>query len=233
MSFAPVKRLKLAEQVAQSIRDAILQGQLSPGDVLPSERTLAEEFGVNRSSVREALHRLEAWGLIEVRQGESTRVADFLSSAGLQLLPWLLAPGGTLDPELLRDLLELRATLLGWTASRATARGTPEEQNELRAILEDLRAATDLVVRQRRDFAFFEQLTAMSHNQVLGMVTQVVGQAYRTNAQLFLPLYRLPLPLHLLDDAVGAVCTGDAIRAQASMQAYGEAALVLFGRGGR
>ena len=91
MSFAPVKRLKLAEQLASSIRSAIIQGTYGPGDTLPSERDLAGQFEVNRSSVREAILRLEAWGLVEVKQGGGTRVRDFLTSAGLQVLPFLTA----------------------------------------------------------------------------------------------------------------------------------------------
>lgn len=190
--FAPVKRLKIGEQVAGTLRDAILGGDYSPGDTLPSERDLATEFQVNRSSVREAIHRLESWGLVEVRQGGGTRVRDFLASAGLQLLPWLLAPGGALDPKMLADLLELRVALLGWTAARAAERRSEEQLRALRDGLDRLEAASSSAARGTADWDFFEVQVAMSGNSVLALLANAMRLVYEQNSGLFEMIYAVP-----------------------------------------
>jgi GntR family transcriptional regulator, transcriptional repressor for pyruvate dehydrogenase complex len=230
IAFPPVRRLKVAQQVAEHLRDAILGGRIRPGDPLPSERELAEQLGVNRSSVREAVLRLESWGLVEIRQGGSTRVTDFLITAGFQLLPYLVAPEGRLDPNLLVDLLELRTMLLGWTAARAADRATPEDVARLRAALSALEAATDGETRQARDFDFFEALELATHNQVLGMLARAVRQVYMENGALFLALYqgdRFDCRHHR--EAVEAVGRGDGAGAARAMERHGQRAAGVGG----
>ena len=111
-AFIPVTGTRVADQVAGALRESILRGDYPPGSRLPAERDLASRFDVNRSSVREAITRLAAWGLVDVRHGGGVTVADFLTESGLHLLPWLLAPNGTLDPDLMRDLFTVRVALL-------------------------------------------------------------------------------------------------------------------------
>lgn len=226
MPFAPIQKLKVAEQVASSIRDAIVEGRLTPGDTLPSERSLADQFEVNRSSVREALTRLEAWGLVEVRHGGGTRVRDFLASAGLTLLPWLVAPGGSLDPEMLADLLEVRVMLLRWTARQAARRAEPARIEALGHTLRELEQATDPQTIQRLDWDFYEQMVAMTGNRVLAMVSGAVRRVYLENQDLFDSLY----PAEGFDAArhraaFEGVREGDPDRAGEAMGAYAESAL--------
>src|SRR5688500_1031355 len=104
---APLERRKIAEQIADALKDAIVRGRLKTGESLPSERDLAEKYAVNRSSIREAMLRLEAWGLVEIRQGGATKVRDFLMSTGVTLLPHLFEVGRRLDPGMLRDVHEI------------------------------------------------------------------------------------------------------------------------------
>ena len=70
----PVARTNLSDQVFDQLRDKILAGEYEPGQRLPSERLLCESLEVNRSSVREALKRLEHVRLISTRQGGGSRV---------------------------------------------------------------------------------------------------------------------------------------------------------------
>ncbi len=226
--FAPVKRLKIAEQIAGTLRDAIFGGDFTPGDTLPSERDLATEFQVNRSSVREAIHRLEAWGLVEVRQGGGTRVRDFLASAGLQLLPWLLAPGGSLDPKMLTDLLELRVALLGWTASRAAERRSDASLVDLRECLGRLENATTPRERGAADWDFFEAQVAMSGNSVLALMANAMKQVYEHNRGLFEMIYAAPtFDTSPHREALSAIAAMEPHEAGVAMEAYGRS--VLFG----
>src|ERR687883_979020 len=67
--FAPVSVARASTSIADQIRQAIVTGRLNEGERLPPERELAEQFGVSRVTVRDALRGLEAMGLIEVRVG--------------------------------------------------------------------------------------------------------------------------------------------------------------------
>jgi GntR family transcriptional regulator, transcriptional repressor for pyruvate dehydrogenase complex len=69
LSYKPIKKLRLYEEVADQIKKTIFQGDLEPGDQLPSERDLAETFNVGRPTIREALRTLGVLGLIEINHG--------------------------------------------------------------------------------------------------------------------------------------------------------------------
>lgn len=228
MPLAPVQKITAAVQIAEAIREALFKGEWRPGERLPSERDLARTMGVNRSTIREALHRLEANGLVEIRQGGATRVRDFLVTAGLQLLPVLIAPRGSVDPAHVRDLLEIRTMILGWTARTvARARPSAEQLVRLEALAEELadgRCAPER--RQLLDFEFFEQLVRLSPNQILRLFVAPVREVYLEHRALFAAIYadeRFVGAFHRL--TVEAIRRGDERAAAAAMEAYGETAM--------
>lgn len=225
-TFHPVTRARIADQVAGAIRNAILGGQYGPGERLPAERELAIQFDVNRSTVREALTRLEAWGLVEVRHGGGVTVADFLADSGLHVLPWILAPNGVPDPELMSDLLSLRVALLEFTARQAASHATPDDVAELDAALKDLDVAKTRPAVQAADFRFFEALITASGNRVLQLVSIAIGAAYHENQELFESLYPTQATSTALHHAaVAAIRSADPIGAAEAMRGYGESAL--------
>jgi DNA-binding FadR family transcriptional regulator len=124
----------VADQVFGRLRDGILTGGYRPGAALPAERELAEAFGCNRHAVREALRRLQQVRLVRVSQGEPTRVLDWRIAGGLELVTQLAEAGDALPvATLVRDVLEMRATV-GADAARCCA---------LRGSAEDLAAVTE------------------------------------------------------------------------------------------
>ena len=70
VSFQPIKVRRLSEIVETSIRDLILNGEIKPGDKLPTEKEISKQFGVSSVTVREALRGLEAYGFIEKKKGK-------------------------------------------------------------------------------------------------------------------------------------------------------------------
>ena len=105
--------METAETCASTLRESILRGAFPPGVRLPTERALAERFGVNRTTVRSALGRLEAEHLVTARQGSGYTVHDFRREAGPDLLG-ALATLATTDlerEEIVRDLLFVRRSL--------------------------------------------------------------------------------------------------------------------------
>src|SRR4026209_613230 len=90
------RRARLSDQVAQLMLDAILEQRLEPGDRLPSERELGEQFGVSRTVVREAVRALAAKGVIDVRTGSGLRVAA-VDAAAVSESIGLYLRGGSLE----------------------------------------------------------------------------------------------------------------------------------------
>jgi len=233
MPFGPVLKTTAPVQIAESIREALLKGEWRPGDSLPSERDLARTMGVNRSTIREALHRLAASGLVEIKQGGATRVTDFLVTAGSHLLPLLISPRGRADPALLGDLLEIRTMILGWTA-RAVARARPPAQQldrleQLATSLGD--PACTAEQRQIMDLEFFEQLVQACPNRILQLFVAPLRQVYLQHREIFVGIYtaeRFVSAFHRL--TVEAIRRGDESGAAAAMEAYGKTALRGEGR---
>jgi len=143
MDNNPLSNIRLYEQMAQRIRDQIVDGDLSAGDKLPNERRLAEQYGVSRTVVREAIKTLKQEGLIEVRPGTGTFVVDATGEALTQSLGLMLSLGK--DKSLL-DIVEIREILEPEIAALAAQRATEEDiENMERAVrmmdenLEDIR----------------------------------------------------------------------------------------------
>jgi DNA-binding FadR family transcriptional regulator len=131
---------------------------MQPGEALPSERRLAEVLGVSRPAVREALKRLTAAGLVEVRQGDATTVRDFRRHAGLDLLPRLLIRAGELDFSVVRSILETRLHNGPKVAELAAERGRPELAALLNDALQQLADDDDPVEKQRHALAFWDHV---------------------------------------------------------------------------
>src|SRR4029077_2509617 len=100
-----VRTSRLYEQIVQQIEDSILKGTLKPGDQLPAERELAQEFGVSRTAVREAVKALREKGLVEAYSGRGTFVTDGTSQAIRQSLDLMVKIG---QPDGSTSLAELR-----------------------------------------------------------------------------------------------------------------------------
>jgi len=117
-SFAPlgdklvykaVRTSRLYEQIVQQIEDSILKGTLKPGDQLPAERELAQNFGVSRTAVREAVKALREKGLVEAYSGRGTFITNGTSNAIRQSLDLMIRIGqheGSTHLAELRQILE-------------------------------------------------------------------------------------------------------------------------------
>src|SRR3954451_2895931 len=131
-------------QVHARLRADILGGRYTPGDPLPSERTLSEELATSRHAIREALKRLQQAGLVTISQGGATRVRDWRHHGGLELLL-----EGEL-PEALqarRAALEMRACVGADAARRCAARAGAARKAQIAAHAAQLAALDDLVAR--------------------------------------------------------------------------------------
>ena len=127
-------RLRRADGVFQQLRLGILGGALTRGERLPNERDLADSFEVNRTSVREAVKRLEYLGLVEVRHGHGTFVKGVADSSSLEVIEALLRDPRTVTLDLLRQILEFRRHITLQVVELA-ARNRSDEQLERARLL--------------------------------------------------------------------------------------------------
>ncbi len=126
-----------ADRLSIDIERTILAGELQPGDRLPSEQSLAQELGVSRVSIRQALHELEQRGLIDRKPGRGTIVRSRESSLTTHPLSAILAiaPGGASE---LTEIMELRALIEPPIAGLAAMRVTPRDIEQLLTLITEM-----------------------------------------------------------------------------------------------
>lgn len=169
MGFDQVRQRRLSDDIVEQLEGMILEGTLKSGERLPAERALAERFGVSRPSLREAIQKLAAKGLLVSRQGGGNYVVDSLGSTFSDPLLHLLES----NPEAQRDLLEFRQTLEASCAYYAALRATEVDRERLTAAFETLQdcyARADEVSRVEEgaaDARFHLAIAEASHNAVL------------------------------------------------------------------
>ena len=130
-----IKAAKLSDVILEQLENMILEGSLAPGQKLPPERELAKQFEVSRPSLREAIQKLEARGLVTRRQGGGTYVKNQLEGGLTDPLFDLISK----HPESQFDLLEFRHALEGIAAYYAALRGTETDFQMLSKRLKRLR----------------------------------------------------------------------------------------------
>lgn len=121
--FKQVKPKKISDQVFEQLRDMIFRGQLKPSDQLPPERELADQMGVSRPTVRNAVGRLVSLGLVDQRQGQGTFVANHHAGGARNPLG-LMIEGQAVS---LTQLLEVRLGLECNSAVLAARRADEED----------------------------------------------------------------------------------------------------------
>jgi GntR family transcriptional repressor for pyruvate dehydrogenase complex len=144
-AFGPIVRSGVSDAVYRELRDAILTGVLAPGATLPGERALAEQFGVARHGLREAIRRLQQARLVEVSHGGATRVLDWRTHAGLEVLGDLgeIAVSGLSSGTILRSALEMRLAIAIDAARLAATRIDPSAAGALEAFVQGSAGAAD------------------------------------------------------------------------------------------
>lgn len=178
MQLKPVPKRSVSDDVFDQIAGAVLNHHVEAGEALPSERQLAEELGVSRPSVREALKRLGYAGLVDVRQGDATTVRDYRRTAGLDMLPHFLTSDGTDVVKAVRSLLETRLHVGPFVAELAAQRGGASLAPALSAALEDLSAQTDPPGRQRASLAFWDVIVDGADSIALRLMYNGLRRAY-------------------------------------------------------
>jgi GntR family transcriptional regulator, transcriptional repressor for pyruvate dehydrogenase complex len=168
-----VRSSRLYEQIVQQVEESIHKGELKPGDQLPPERELAEQFGVSRTAVREAVKALREKGLVEAYPGRGTFITDGTSYTIRQSLDRMMRSGN----EGFAFLAEVRQILEPEIAALATTRADEEALEAMRKQVEIMDTAKndpDAFIEADLDF-HLALAEAAANPIILSLIDSIVG----------------------------------------------------------
>jgi len=175
--FKRVRRKQLLYQLAQEeIKSYIIEHSLKPGDPLPPETDLAQQLGIGRNSVREAVKALEALGILEARAGAGLFVRSFSFDSILDNLAY----GLHFEIKKLSDVLEVRYHIEYGMVPRVIESQTPEQLQRLRGMLVQMREVAERgQYSAEYDEIFHRLLHENDDNSVLLKILDVFWAIYR------------------------------------------------------
>lgn len=194
--LGPIARSSVVDAVADRIRGEILSGRLAAGSKLPSERELALALGINRLTLRAALARLEALGLIITRHGAGTIVASWRERAGLDALAALAAALDPAEPawhDMLASILEVRRVLAAEAVALAVERHTADDLAAMEAAAADQQKNLgDPLALARGDVIFQRAIIRAAKNVGLELILNTFARLPEEHPQLVAALYDDP-----------------------------------------
>lgn len=216
MTIRPVGRTSVYEDIVAQLRAMIERGELRPGDRLPAERALAEQFSVSRNTVREAIRVLSEHGVLESRHGAGTFVvetpdAEFVAT---------FAEAVFRQQSSLRDAFHVRKLIEPETAALAARHATPTQLDSLERLLADQEAA----VAQGRSGSDHDQrlhrlLAEASGNEVLlALVTAMHGDLQVLRSEVVQSAERQEASLRAHRAIIQAVRDGHVMQAEKAMR---------------
>ncbi|MEL7006001.1 MAG: FadR/GntR family transcriptional regulator [Bacteroidota bacterium] len=171
-NFSEIVIEKPADKIIKQIRELISSGQLKPGDKLPSERMLSERFGIGRTSVRDAIRKLEFYGILKTLPQSGTVVAGL----GIVALNGLIADVLKLEKRDFRSLVETRVILEVSGAESAAERRTDEDVLKLSNALKAYKkAVSDGRAAVEEDLLFHLKIAEASQNSVLNSLMLIIA----------------------------------------------------------
>jgi GntR family transcriptional regulator, transcriptional repressor for pyruvate dehydrogenase complex len=169
-----VRSSRLYEQIVQQVEESIHKGVMKSGDQLPPERELAQQFGVSRTAVREAVKALREKGLVEAYPGRGTFITDGTSYSMRQSLDRMLRVG---QAEGSGFLAEVREILEPEIAAMAAMRSDAEDLSSMReqvGIMDQARKDPDAFIEADLDF-HLALAEAAANPIILSLIDSIVG----------------------------------------------------------
>jgi GntR family transcriptional repressor for pyruvate dehydrogenase complex len=174
----PVPRGSLVTFVVKRIKEALLNGEINPGDFLPPEAELAKNLNVGKSSVREALKMLQALGVIEVRRGQGTAICKEPGEEAINPLIFQLL----MEQRRIQDLIDLRMIFEPGITVLAMKRATEAEIEAIRETVERLQKSIeegDPVAED--DLAFHFAVLNATHNPFVVRIGKTILQLFKSS----------------------------------------------------
>ena len=214
LTFSKMKPRKSYQHVVEEIQSAIFDGEIQPGQRLPSEMKLKDMFETSRGTVREALRVLEQKGLVTIRTG--VKGGALVEPANTEAMKESMAILIRHKKVSLTHLAEFRELLEGHAAEQAARLATPEAVKALTCILTEIRAHVktgpeDWETFNRLDARFHQMLAEIGENPLLEANLKTIHQNIHAYFHQFLPFSRELLAANLddLSAILSAVSRGE------------------------
>jgi GntR family transcriptional repressor for pyruvate dehydrogenase complex len=217
-----IERKRLTDQIIDQLIAMVSDGKLRPGDKLPSETALMEQFGVGRSSLREAIGALSLIGMLTVRPGHGTHVAASVGESVSKPLRWGMFVSWR---EKLHEFIEARIALEQTMVGMAAERASEADIEEIRRGL-NLLKSPKLTKRRaiEADLLFHIAIANASHNSVLSRFLEELRQPVKNWMEQKASLFGGYDSVFEQHEAVyNAILAHDPIRAQKAMREHLEA----------
>lgn len=223
-AFEPIpKKKRIYEEVIERVQKLIEAGQFRSGDRLPPERELAERLGVNRASVRQALHALSLLRVVDIRPGEGAFVRDPQTEGSVEAFLLAVMSEGGIDASLIAEALEARQLLeiplAGWAAERATA----DDVERLRDIYTRMAAAYEAKdpAYIRLDWEFHLSLDRMAGRRLLPRLLNTFYSLFKGRLyELFVEMGAQHFSLEEHREIIGAVERRDPAAAREAVRRH-------------
>ncbi|MCW8275849.1 FadR family transcriptional regulator [Pseudomonas sp. PCH199] len=205
----------VVNSVVEKLRAALARGQWRSGDMLPGQRELAEQLGISRPSLREAVIVLETLGLVRSMPGKGVVVLDAQLSDSQSQSHDSAVAGASLE-----DVLQLRYTLEPFIVGLVAQSISSKEVGQLRLTLMDMREAleaNDSEAGVSAYIAFHEELFTLTSNPIFQSVVQQTSNALKQSAEVL-----RNSPEHLAERLEENEAVVRAIRSKNSAQASAE-----------
>lgn len=214
----PLARATLPQEIVKALTDLIMKRVWKPGDVIPTEKELAERFQVGRSTIREAVKSLVVLGVLEARAGEGSFVRESTS----ELLSGAFRWGLLLGERNLDDLVDVRVLVEVECAKRAAERPDQELLDRLHESLEDMAAhQTDHDAFMESDTRFHLAIAQAARNPIF----ENIGGTIQSIVRIWYPkTYYIPetkgLTIEEHRAIIDGIAAGDATAAGDAMRAH-------------
>jgi GntR family transcriptional regulator, transcriptional repressor for pyruvate dehydrogenase complex len=174
--FETVKTNRISHNIVEQIRTAIFDGELKIGDQLPPEKKFAKHFGVSKSSLREAYRVLEAYGLLEIRQGMSG--GAFIKEVALTTIKESLANYFFFQNPGLKEYTQIRTFLetqvVRICAETITSKDIEYLENNILAME---KKSTGKIFSGDLDIAFHKKLVDVTENKIISLIVETIQAA--------------------------------------------------------
>lgn len=168
----PILRTKLSHQVTERLLQEIRSGKLSPGDRLPSERDLMEQFGVGRPAIREALQGLEKMGLLEIAHGERATIIQLDARGMFELIDQSARHLLSTSTQTLDHLRQARLLFETGMVKIAAANAGPADVHRLKERLAEMeKSLGDPAAFVQADIQFHVTIAEMSDNRICSAIS--------------------------------------------------------------